>query len=81
MMVSSSIPGGELVVGCEVTAFRFDFVQSILVGTPHLVTRLEIVPHPNLCSFSLKRRTKWSSISFLLISRFPKEQKQGLNDE
>ena len=81
MMVSSSIPGSELLAGCEVTTFRSDFVQSIQVGAPHLVTRLEIIPHPNLCSFSFKRRTMWSSISFLLISRFPKEQKQGPNDE
>ena len=81
MMVSSSILGSELLAGREVTTFRSDLVRSILVGAPHLVTRLEIVPHPNLCSFSLKRRTKWSCVSFLLISRFPKEHEQGLNDE
>ena len=62
------------------TTFRSDFVQSILIGALHLVPRLEMVPHPRL-SFSLVSKTLWSSVSFLLISRFPKEQEQGLNDE
>ena len=79
-MVSSSILGSELLAGREVTTFRSDFVQSILIEAPHLVPWLETVPHPRL-SLSLHSKTLWSSVSFLLISRFPKEQKQALNDE
>ena len=60
--------------------FGSDFVQSILIGAAHLAPRLEMVPHPRL-SFSLESRTMWNSVSLLLISRFPKEQKQELNDE
>ena len=66
--------------GPEVTTFRSDFVQSILIGSPHLVPRLEMVPQ-NRLPFSLESKTLWSSVSFLLTSRFPKEQEQGLNDE
>lgn len=73
-MGSSSIAGSELSAGPEVTAFRSDFVQSILIGAASLVPRLEMFPHPRL-SFSLESKTLWSSISFLFISRFPKEQK------
>ena len=79
-MLSSSIPGSELSAGPEVTTFGSDFVQSILIGSPHLVPRLEMVPQ-NRLPFSLESKTLWSSVSFLLTSRFPKEQEQGLNDE
>ena len=79
-MGSSSTAGSELSAGPEVTAFRSDFVKSILIGAACLVPRLEMFLHPSL-SFSLESKTLWSSISFLFISRFPKEQKQGLNDE
>ena len=80
-MGSSSIAGSERSAGQEVTAFRSDFVKSILIGAACLVPRFEMFLHPSL-SFSLESKTLWSSVvSFLFISRFPKEQKQGLNDE